>query len=176
MRIHRPGDRHRTLWSSVRRCRRRGVGGRVKVSGRNAVKRGRGNCCQNETPFARGEGSGAGVVERTRSRHIASSPSYVPQGDPARFRPLAHKEANRARAQLTAYQAILPLALFFAVDTGNVRRVDSPDLPESERDLRSTDPGAWTKLETDQHISDHPYPQTEASASLRSPQTEAPAT
>ena len=109
MRIHRPGDRHRTLWSSVRRCRRRGVGGRVKVSGRNAVKRGRGNCCQNETPFARGEGSGAGVVERTRSRHIASSPSYVPQGDPARFRPLAHAEGSRSIDCVTGNP---PLAIF----------------------------------------------------------------
>ena len=175
MRIHRPGDRHRTLWSSVRRCRRRGVGGRVKVSGRNAVKRGRGNCCQNETPFARGEGSGAGVVERTRSRHIASSPSYVPQGDPARFRPLAHKEANRGRAQLTAYQAILPLALFFAVDTGNVTRVPLSQCMTDPPVCNSRKSGACN-IETDQHMSDPPYPQMEASASLRSPQTEAPAT
>ena len=134
MRIHRPGDRHRTLWSSVRRCRRRGVGGRVKVSGRNAVKRGRGNCCQNETPFARGEGSGAGVVERTRSRHIASSPSYVPQGDPARFRPLAHAEATAALNLLVTGQSSLGANIFAA------------------------------KLKPTKHMSDPPYPQTEASA------------
>jgi hypothetical protein len=59
-------------------------------------------------------------------------------------------EANRGEGRAQFLYQNPPFGLFFAVDSD--------------------------KIETDQHMSDHPYPQTEASASLRSPQTEAPAT